>query len=202
MRGTVGFVWALLLVATSMGRAHSAERTYSAEAIATAVHALYPDAKVLESAEGDLDGDHLNDVAACIGTGGDEQMILVLRGTRAHALERLASSERFPWPQHVPELEIRNGSLFVSTLHISLDTDSRLTSQYRFRHGEFQLIGDEVRSQSPVHDDELGPKSSNRVSNNYLTGFSVSVSEPGKHVERGRSRLPKEALQTLKDYVP
>ena len=202
MRRTAGFVWALLLVATSIGHVHGAERTYSAEAIAAAVHADYPDAKVLESAEGDLDGDSLPDVAVCVGLQGDEQMILVLRGTRAETLARWEHSQRFPWPQQTPDVEIRKGSLFLSSLHISLDTVSRSTSQYRLRHGQFQLIGDESWTQSPVQDDEPGPKASSRVSNNYLTGVSITVSEPGKRMERGRSRLPNEALQTLQDYLP
>lgn len=202
MRRTAGFVGALFLIATLMAQAHATNQTYSAEAIATAVHLDFADADVMDTAEGDLDGDGLPDVAVCIGLGGDDQMIMVLRGTRSHTLVPWESSERFPWPQHTPELEIRKGSLFVSSLHISLDTASSLNRQYRFRHGHFQLIGDESWTQSPVQDDEPGPKSSIRLSNNYLTGVSVSVSEPGKRVERGRSRLPNEPLQTLRDYVP
>lgn len=202
MKRTEGLFWALLLVATSVGHARGANATYSAEAITAAVHALYPTAKILSAAEGDLNGDGVPDVAACIGLRDEEQVILVLRGTPAHGLASWRSSQRFPWTQEPIEAEIRKGSLFLSTMFLSLDSITWSTRQYRYRHGEFELIGDEVSSESPVHEDQPGPKTSSHESHNYLTGVGVSTREPGNHVERRRSRLPTEALQTLQHYTP
>lgn len=202
MRRATGIGLALVQIAISIGQAQGAEHRYSAEAIAAAVQGHYPGATVLESAEGDLDGDLLPDVAVCIGLQGDDQQIVVFRGTHGQTLASWHQSEPFPWPQHTPDVEIRKGSLFLSSLHISLDNVSRATSEYRFRHGKFQLIGDESWTQSPVQEDRPVPKSSNHVSNSYLTGASLSVSEAAGRLERSRSRLPNEPLRTLSDYVP
>ena len=169
-----------------------------------ATKALFPNDNPWEwtSAEGDLNGDGVKDVAMIItfprkeGEQGYplEKKVLVLAGVSSGGYTLLSVSGTYCDAQKFYNLEIVGSSLFVTEVHKADSNESVTNSlQYRFnkKYSDLELIGRENISES------FEDKSYYRLSVNYLNGSSIEYEQnkerakPKKKTRFNISSLPR-----------
>jgi len=141
-----------------------------------AIATLFPGKKFVEwtSAEGDLNGDGMKDVAMILThspeNGAMEKRLVVLAGVTPRGYTPLSVSGEYCDAQKFFNLEIVGPSLFVTEVHRA-DADSTVTNTLQFRFNkklaDLELIGRENIYQS------FQDKSYGRTSVNYPTGTTI-----------------------------
>lgn len=160
---------------------------------------LYPDTEVASIAAGDLDGDGIPDVAYVVQDSMGAALVGVLRGQDGGVLVPWGKSKEITTFTTV-EVDIRRRALFVDKYYASLTTVSNYEAQFQFRKGELVCIGLKETHQSPIHDDEPGPRYSENGSTNFLTGETISQVEKDGKVTLSRQKEPVEALVKFQDW--
>lgn len=160
---------------------------------------LHPEKEVTSLAVGDLNGDGVPDVAYVVEDGVGTARVGVLRGRPGGALN--------PWSQSrgiriftTIEVDIRRRSLFIEKYYASRTVVNNYEAQFQYRKRELVCIGLKETHQSPIHDDEPGPKYWANSSTNNLTAETISRIENDGHVSLSRKKESARSLVKIQDW--
>jgi hypothetical protein len=158
---------------------------------------------VWTSAEGDLDGDGITDVALVL-TGGKrnggprEERLVVLAGVPRGGYRILSISGEFCHPSKFYNLDIKVRSLIVEaveTLDASRHGSTTLHFRYNPRLNDLQLVGEDTLSV------DLGAGEEERTSANYLTGKSLYTKRSKGRTKTSVTRIAIPTRPTLNGWA-
>ncbi len=153
------------------------------------------------SADGDLDGDGLADLAAVVvhlsGEGPREERLLVLAGTPGGGYTPLSVSGQFCRVEKFYNLEITARSLLVQGVYRA-EPSGMDSFTMQFRHNpklrDFELIGREDLAEN------YDTLSSYRVSVNYLAKVAIHTRIAGKKRKDLKAPLQQPAVLRLRGF--
>lgn len=196
------FLLTVALVCTSL-LSVSAEYTTTGKKAISAIAAAYPRLTFIwTSAEGDLDGDGIADLALVVtGPGGEgprrEERLFVLTGNPDGSYKVLSVSDEFCSVSKFYNIDIKKNSVFVQAFeYADAARASSYTMQFRYsaRLKDLEFVGEESL------DENYGDSSYYSVSNNYLNRTAIHSRHARKRHREVKVRLNNWPMLSMQGF--